>query len=158
MSFDEIKQNLSLIADPVEKLEFVMDLGKELSPIPENAKCNEILGCTSFVQICEKDGRFYGSADSAMVRGIVVIILSMIDGKSVDEIKKMDLMSEFNALNLNFGALVGARDICIRVGNMCASWIHKKLGIDGSCRISVGPWNTMDDAVYVIDVIKKLVK
>ena len=59
---------------------------------------------------------------------------------------------------LDFGALVGAHNICIRVGNMCASWIHKKLGIDGSCRISVGPWNTMDDAICLIDVIKKLVK
>lgn len=59
---------------------------------------------------------------------------------------------------LDFGALIGAHSICVRVGNMCASWIHKKLGIDGSCRISVGPWNTMDDAIYVVDVIKKLVK
>lgn len=104
MTFDEIKQNLSLIADPVEKLEFVMDLGKELSPVPENAKCNEIFGCASFVQICEQNGRFYGIADSAMVRGIVAIILSLVDGKNVTEIKKIDLMSEFNALNLNFGA------------------------------------------------------
>ena len=59
---------------------------------------------------------------------------------------------------LDLGALIGTHDICIRVGNMCASWIHKKLGIDGSVRISVGPWNTMDDAKYVIDVIKSLVK
>lgn len=59
---------------------------------------------------------------------------------------------------LDFGALIGTHDICIRVGNMCASWIHKKLGIDGSVRMSVGPWNTMDDAKYVIDVIKNLVK
>lgn len=58
---------------------------------------------------------------------------------------------------LDFGALMGVNNICVRVGNMCASWIHKKLGIDGSVRISVGPWNTMDDAVYVIDVIKSLV-
>ena len=59
---------------------------------------------------------------------------------------------------LDFGALIGANNICVRVGNMCASWIHKKLNIDGSIRISVGPWNTMKDAKYVIDVIKKLVK
>lgn len=59
---------------------------------------------------------------------------------------------------LDFGALVGAYDICLRVGNMCATWIHKKLNIDGSVRISVGPWNTMKDAKYVVDVIKKVVK
>jgi cysteine desulfurase/selenocysteine lyase len=58
---------------------------------------------------------------------------------------------------LDFGVMMGARGICLRVGNMCASWIHKKLGVDGSCRLSVGPWNTMDDAIYVVDVIKKLV-
>lgn len=59
---------------------------------------------------------------------------------------------------LDFGALVGAHNVCLRVGNMCASWIHKKLNIDGSIRISVGPWNTMQDAEYVINTIKNLVK
>ena len=59
---------------------------------------------------------------------------------------------------LDFGALIGAHNICIRVGNMCASWIHKKLNIDGSIRISIGPWNTMDDANYVVDVIKGILK
>ena len=59
---------------------------------------------------------------------------------------------------IDFGAMLGANDICVRVGNMCASWIHKKLNIDGSVRISVGPWNTMDDARYVVDVIKGIVK
>ncbi|MBR6010556.1 MAG: aminotransferase class V-fold PLP-dependent enzyme [Alphaproteobacteria bacterium] len=58
---------------------------------------------------------------------------------------------------LDFGVMMGARDICLRVGNMCASWIHKKLGVDGSIRISVGPWNTMEDAKYIIDNIKKVV-
>ena len=104
MTFDEIKNNLSLIADPIEKLEYVMELGKSLSNVPNGATCHEILGCTSFVQICESNGRFYGVADSVMVRGIVAIILSMVDGKSVSEIKKIDLLSEFNRLNLNFGA------------------------------------------------------
>lgn len=104
MNFDEIKYNLSLIEDPIEKLEFVMDLGKGLSPVPDGAICHEIFGCASFVQICEKNGRFYGVADSVMVRGIVAIILSVVDGKTVEEIKKMDLNAEFSALNLNFGA------------------------------------------------------
>ena len=59
---------------------------------------------------------------------------------------------------LDFGALMGAMDVCLRVGNMCASWVHKRLGIDGSIRLSVGPWNTMDDAKYVVDAIRKVVK
>ena len=59
---------------------------------------------------------------------------------------------------LDFGALIGANNICVRVGNMCASWIHSIMGIDGSIRISVGPWNTMEDAETVIKVIKGIVK
>lgn len=58
----------------------------------------------------------------------------------------------------DFGTLVSAHDICLRVGNMCASWIHKYLGVDGSVRLSVGGWNTMDDAKYVVDVINGIVK
>ena len=59
---------------------------------------------------------------------------------------------------LDFGAMMGANGVCLRVGNMCASWIHERLGIDGSVRISVGPWNTMQDAEYVIETIRKVVK
>jgi cysteine desulfuration protein SufE len=104
MKYAEIKNILSSIQNPVEKLEIVMDLGRELENVPQDAVCNDIVGCSSFVQICQKGNRFYGVADSAMVRGIVAILLSMIDGKSVDEIKKIDLMAEFNELKLNFGA------------------------------------------------------
>jgi len=104
MMYNDIKNALALIENPIDKLEFVMDLGKSLDSVPPDAKCTEILGCASFVQICEKDGRFYGRADSLMVRGIVAIILAMVDGKTADEIKKTDLLGEFNSLNLNFGA------------------------------------------------------
>lgn len=104
MNYEKMKMALSLIENPVERLEMVMDFGKDLSPVPQNATCTEIVGCASFVEICQKDGRFYAKADSFMVRGIVALILSMVEGKTVDEIKKMDLMAEFNSLNLNFGA------------------------------------------------------
>ena len=59
---------------------------------------------------------------------------------------------------LDFGALMGAHNVCLRVGNMCASWIHAAMGVSGSIRISVGPWNTMDDAVAVVDIIRGIIK
>jgi cysteine desulfurase/selenocysteine lyase len=59
---------------------------------------------------------------------------------------------------LDVGAVLGTHNICVRVGNMCASWIHKKLGIDGSVRVSVGPWNTKTDVEYFIETIRKMVK
>lgn len=59
---------------------------------------------------------------------------------------------------LDFGAMLGAHGVCVRVGNMCATWIHKLLGIQGSIRISVGPWNTMDEMHKVVDLINNILK
>ncbi|MCL2369268.1 MAG: aminotransferase class V-fold PLP-dependent enzyme [Alphaproteobacteria bacterium] len=60
--------------------------------------------------------------------------------------------------HLDFGAMMGARGICLRTGNMCASWLFSRLGIDGAVRISVGPWNTMAEMEMVVKVIKEVLK
>ena len=104
MKFEQIKKTLDSIIDPVEKLEFVMDLGKELAPVPAGAGCTEIIGCTSFVHICLENNNFYGVPDSAIVRGILFIILSIVDGKMPDEIRQMDLEKIFSELKINIGA------------------------------------------------------
>lgn len=103
MTYVDIKNILSSIVDPVEKLEMVMDLGRNLAPVPDGAICNEIVGCASRVEICQLDGRFYGRADSALVRGIVAILIAMTQGKSVEEIKHLDILGEFSSLNINLG-------------------------------------------------------
>ncbi len=59
---------------------------------------------------------------------------------------------------LDFGAMMGVRNICVRVGNMCATWVHNLLGVPGSIRISVGAYNTMDDIKYAVQVIKDVIK
>ena len=59
---------------------------------------------------------------------------------------------------LDFGMLIGARNVCVRVGNMCASWIHDLLNLDGSIRISVGAYNTFDEVKQVIEYIKEIIK
>ena len=104
MKFEQIKKTLESIDDPVARLEFVMDVGRELGAVPDGAVCSEILGCTSFVQICRVENNFYGVADSAIVRGILYIILSIVDGKTPDEIRQMDLEKMFSELKINIGA------------------------------------------------------
>lgn len=59
---------------------------------------------------------------------------------------------------LDFGAIAGVKNICVRVGNMCATWIHQKLNLDGTIRVSVGPYNTKDDIDAFIDVVRGCVK
>lgn len=104
MTYSEMKNILSIIDDPVQKLEMVMDFGAHLTPVPDSAVCTEITECASRIEICRAGNNFYGRADSAIVRGVVAIITAMVDGKSPDEIKKMDLSGMFNELNINLGA------------------------------------------------------
>ena len=102
--YQDMKKMLEMVDDPAIRLEMVMDFGKQLSPVPSGALCTEILGCASFVKICRIGNRFFGVADSAIVRGIVAILVAMVDGKTSDEIKKLDMENEFASLNLNLGA------------------------------------------------------
>lgn len=57
---------------------------------------------------------------------------------------------------LDMGMLIGARGVCVRAGNMCASWIHERIGVVGSVRISIGAYNTMADVKYVVKVIEDI--
>ena len=59
---------------------------------------------------------------------------------------------------LDVGAIFGAHNICVRVGNMCASWIHQRLNIPGSVRISIGSDTTMNEMQQAVTVIKNMVK
>jgi len=104
MNYEDIKKLLLSVDDPVTRLEMVMDLGTRLAPVPDDAVCNEITGCASHVEICRLGNHFYGVADSAIVRGIVAIMIAMVDGKLPNEIRQMDLMGLFRALDINIGA------------------------------------------------------
>ncbi len=104
MTYLEIKNILSALSSPVDKLEMVMDLGAQMESVPMDAVCHEIVGCASRAEICILGNRFYGRADAAIVRGILAIILAMIAGKSASEIRDMDIAGEFSSLNLALGA------------------------------------------------------
>lgn len=97
MTYSEIKSLLMSIEDPVLKLETLMDLGKTLSPIPNGAIGTEIKGCASRVEIYrDTDGNLFATADSALVRGIIAILLAM-------KTENADL-GDFASLDLNLGA------------------------------------------------------
>lgn len=94
------------------------------------------------------------------------LIRFMYDELCVD--KRIKILSNRDAAMLTFvvdgmhvldvGAMLGARGVCVRVGNMCASWIHNLLGVPGSVRVSVGAYNTIDEVKQVTKYIKDIVK
>ena len=99
MTYQEMKDALDMAGDAAARLDF----GAHMPLPPSDAVCSEIVGCASRVEICRHGNRFYGVADSALVRGIVAIITAMVDGKNPQQIREMDLHGEFKSLNLQLG-------------------------------------------------------
>ena len=110
MVYRDIKAILEITENPVEKLEILMDFGKKLEQIPDGADCTEIVGCSSFVQICRKDNKFYATADSAIVRGIVAVLLSMVDGMSVQNIKNLNTVVDILKSSFQYSIIVIIRE------------------------------------------------
>lgn len=104
MQYEQMKKLLDSLENPVDKLEMLMDFGMHLESVPSDAECHEITGCASRVEICRLGNHFWAHADSGIVRGVVAVLLAMVDGKTPEQIKKMDLEKEFLSLNLNLGA------------------------------------------------------
>jgi len=99
MQWKEIKSLLGGTEDPVTKLELLMDIGRDMPPVPESslAFCKKIEGCSSQVEICkDQNGKLYGAAKSGIVRGITAVLIAIYDAGAQ--------FSEFDALNLNLGA------------------------------------------------------
>ena len=60
MKYDEMKNILNSVDAPVDKLEMLMDFGNYLEPVPGDAICHEIKGCSSRVEICRRGDKLWG--------------------------------------------------------------------------------------------------
>lgn len=80
-----------------EKYEYLIDLGKKLSPLDEVYKKEEykIKGCQSSVWIhsYEKDGLVYfeGDSDAVIVKGLVSMMIMVLSGQTPATIVNADL-------------------------------------------------------------------
>ena len=106
MSLEEIKNTFEILDDSEEKLSFVIDLGKQLSPYPEDKKDDEhkIYGCSSNVWFNPKseDGKYYFDfeSDALIVIGLLFIIKQIFDGKTLAQIKQINAMDFFDKVGL----------------------------------------------------------
>jgi cysteine desulfuration protein SufE len=105
----EIAENLSFLEDWEERMKYVIDLGKALPPLPDDARteANKVRGCASqvWLETTVQPGEprrlgFRGDSDALIVRGLVAITLAMHDGRTADEILAADPLKAFGELGL----------------------------------------------------------
>ena len=98
----EIIEDFAMFDDWMQKYEYLIDLGKELSPIKEQYKTedNLIKGCQSRVWLHAEHTKgkiiYTADSDAIMTKGIVAILINVLSGQSPSEIAhaKLDFINE----------------------------------------------------------------
>lgn len=92
----EIIEDFSSYDEWLDKYEYLIDLGKNLEPYPEEKKTDDrlIKGCQSRVWLDSEvvDGKIFFSADSDAIitKGIISLLISVYSGRSAKEIAEDD--------------------------------------------------------------------
>jgi cysteine desulfuration protein SufE len=107
----DLSAEFEVLGDWEERYRYVIDLGKDLSPLTdaERSDANKVRGCASQVWLVREpqaDGtlKFLGDSDAHIVRGLIAIVLRLFSGRKPAEILAFDAPAAFEALGLK-GAL-----------------------------------------------------
>jgi cysteine desulfuration protein SufE len=111
-SIDTIIDDFLLLDDWEDRYRYLIELGRDLEPLPEEARTeeNKVRGCASQVwletRVERADGgppvlRFRGDSDAHIVRGLVSLALSLYSGRTAPEILATDARELFDRLGLS---------------------------------------------------------
>lgn len=93
---EEIVDEFSMYDEWLDKYEYLIDLGKNLTDYPEEKKTDDrlIKGCQSRVWLdCKMDGDalvFTADSDAIITKGIISLLISVYSGRTPQEIAEDD--------------------------------------------------------------------
>jgi cysteine desulfuration protein SufE len=109
-TIDDIVADFALLDDWEERYRYIIDLGRQLPPLPDNQRTeeNRVRGCASQVWVATRPEvraggpvlHFLADSDALIVRGLVAITLALFDRKTPREILATDAEAVFNRLDL----------------------------------------------------------
>jgi cysteine desulfuration protein SufE len=102
----ELVEEFDLLGDWEGRIEYVIDLGKGLSPLPEEARveANKVPGCAAQVWLAVKPVEdrlwFAADSDSPMSKGNIALLLKLYSGRTSSEILGFDARTALDRLGL----------------------------------------------------------
>jgi cysteine desulfuration protein SufE len=136
MTVEELTREFDDCSDKEERLTLILELGDELDPLGDEHKieANRVRGCTSNVwmipEVVEAGPgklRFRADSDSQIVRGLIAILLALVNDRTPEEIAALDLEGVFNRLEL-------ARYISRSRSNGLSSMVQRVRDIANHCK------------------------
>ncbi len=110
MSLETIISDFELLDDWEDRYRYIIDLGRELEPLPEAAHndANKVAGCVSqvWLETYKGDGTdpivsFKGDSDAHIVRGLVALVIAIYSGHEASVIGRTDAMAILKTLGLD---------------------------------------------------------
>ncbi|MGE0766200.1 MAG: SufE family protein [Hyphomicrobiaceae bacterium] len=109
-TFDSIRADFELLDDWEDRYRFLIELGRGLEALPESERtdANKVRGCASQVWLatsveCEADGPhlvIHGDSDAHIVKGLIAVLLSLVNGRPAKDILAIDAHEAFGDLGL----------------------------------------------------------
>ena len=109
-TIDDLVANFSLLDDWEDRYRYVIELGQNLPPYPDEHRddAHKVNGCVSQVWLSADIEaaenpviRFSGDSDAHIVRGLVAIMITALSGKRASEIRDFDIEATVRALGLD---------------------------------------------------------
>lgn len=102
----ELVEEFDLLGDWEGRIEYVIDLGKGLAPLRDDARieANKVPGCAAQVWLSTRraDGRLFFDADSdsALSKGNIALLLKLYSGRTPAEVLAFDARAALDRLGL----------------------------------------------------------
>jgi cysteine desulfuration protein SufE len=109
-AYSEIIDNISYLEEWDDRYRYVIELGRMLPPLPEEAHTeeNKVRGCASQVWLLTQVDRsgsepvltWQADSDAHIVRGLVALLLAMHNGKTAQDVLATDALAAFRQIGL----------------------------------------------------------
>ena len=114
MTINDIRADFALLDDWEDRYRYVIELGRALPPFPEEQRtdANKVRGCASQLWLAtervaapwnakRKDRlKMQGTSDAHIVQGLIALLFSIYEGKTLAEITQTDAEGIFSEFGL----------------------------------------------------------
>lgn len=117
MTLEDLTETFDLLGDWEERYSYLIELGRKLPPLTEAERTEDakVRGCMSQVWLVggqQADGamRFNGDSDSTLVKGLIALLMVLVNGKTPQQILDTDIAQIFKTLGLESHITVNRRN------------------------------------------------
>jgi len=106
---DDIADDFELLGDWDQRYQYLIELGEQLEEMPAEEKIDthRVMPCMSKVWVyafTARDNRdnilFHGDCETAIIKGVVALLVKVFSGKSTTQISKINIDTLFERIQL----------------------------------------------------------